>query len=38
MFKSDEQPPSPKEVAKEELDRLLQPIEEEQPKGEEDQD
>lgn len=37
MFKNDEQPPSPKDVAKEELDRLLQPMEEDKPKGDEEE-
>lgn len=37
MFKSDEQPPSPKEVAEEELNRILQPIEEEKKNEGEDE-
>jgi len=37
MFKNDEQPPSPKDVAKEELDRLLQPMEEDKPKEDEEE-
>lgn len=34
-FKSDEQPKSDKEIAAEELDRLLEPVEELEPKTEE---
>ncbi len=36
-FKSDEKPPNPSEVAQEELDRILEPIEEEK-KEEEDEE
>ena len=35
IFKSDEKPKSDKEIAKEELDRLLEPVEELTPKEEE---